>query len=230
MTLSQQQLNIIDLLGYLKLPCVFKDEIAGLTDAFDQCFEEYSNDVVPWDHVVHGNKPRQIMPQIADKSSAIRAFLKSPKLVELISSVLGEGYQFIGSDANIYDCGTRWHTDLIGLPYNCKNIKIIFYLDEAKINEDCFRVIPGSHYHKDQFSKRLKKNIREPQATLAMDMEDIPCQQISVQPGDAVLFDARIWHAVGYAGNTRRAFSFLFGDKNYQPPEEGNTHPVQDYD
>jgi len=229
-TLTQHQLNFIDLMGYLKLPNLFQEDIAGLTEAFQECFSEYKDEVVPWDHVVHANLPRQIMPQVADKSEAIRQFLKSPKLVNLVTDVLGEDYKFIGSDANIFDCGTRWHTDLIGLPYNCKNIKLIFYLDPSNENEDCFRVIPGSHFHKDNFAKQLKKNIREPQSTLAMDMENIPCQQIATQPGDVVLFDARIWHAVGYAGNTRRAFSFLFGDKNYQPPEEGNTHPVQNYD
>jgi len=228
--LTEQQLNTFHLFGYLKLPGLVADDIAALTCAFDKAFEERQQEVVPWDNVVHHHRPRHILPQVADKCPEIRALLKKPKLVEVVTDILGSDYKFIGSDANIYDCGTRWHTDIIGLPYNCKNVKLIFYLDPSEKDKDCFRVIPGSHFHTDKFAKQLKQNIRESQQNLKLDVKDIPCQQITSRPGDAVLFDARVWHAVDYAGNRRRAFSFLFGDKNYEPPAEGNTHPVQVYD
>jgi len=230
MTLSEQQLNTFNLFGYLKIPALLTGEINSITTAFDDAFAQHAAEVVPWDHVVHANLPRKILPQIADKCPEIRALLKNEKLVSLVTDILGQGYKFIGSDANIYECGTRWHTDIIGLPYNCKNVKLIFYLDSSKKNEDCFRVIPGSHFHTDKFAKQLKQHIREPGVTLNLDIKDIPCQQVATSPGDVVVFDARVWHAVDYAGNRRRAFSFLFGDKNYQPPAEGNTHPVQVYD
>ncbi len=228
--LSDQQLNFFNLFGYLKLEGLFVDEISEITAAFDATFRDYADDIVQWDHVVHHNLPRQIMPQIADKSAVIREHLNHPQLQAIMNRVLGEGYKFIGSDANIYDCGTRWHTDIIGLPYNCKNAKAIYYLDPSHVNADCFRLIPGSHFHTDAFAKQLKKQIREPEQSLNLKVEGIPCQQIPTEPGDLILFDARVWHSVGYAGNTRRAISFLFGDKNYQPPEQGNTHPVQNYD
>ncbi len=228
--LTPQQLNTLGLFGYIKLPAVFLNEIVSLTAAFDKAFEDHATEVVAWDHVVHANLPRKILPQIADKSPEIRALLKNEMLARIVGDILGEGYQFIGSDANIYECGTRWHTDIIGLPYNCKNVKLIFYLDPSKKNEDCFRVIPGSHFHTDKFAKQLKQQIREPQVNLNLDMKDIPCQQVTTEPGDVVVFDARVWHAVDHAGKRRRAISFLFGDKNYQPPAEGNTHPVQVYD
>jgi len=230
MALSKQQLNTFNLFGYLKIPNALANEISSITAAFDRTFKEHSSDVVAWDHVVHANMPRKILPQIADKCPEIRALLKHGEIVNIVTDILGDGYQLIGSDANIYECGTRWHTDIIGLPYNCKNVKLIFYLDPSKVNEDCFRVLPGSHFHTDKFAKQLKQHIREPKINLDLDVSGIPCQQVSTQPGDVVVFDARIWHAVDYAGRRRRAFSFLFGDKNYQPPAEGNTHPVQVYD
>jgi len=230
MALSEQQLNTFNLFGYLKVPALLTGEINSITAAFDDAFVQHAAEVVPWDHVVHANLPRKILPQIADKCPEIRALLKHEKLVSLVTDILGDGYQFIGSDANIYECGTRWHTDIIGLPYNCKNVKLIFYLDPSKKNEDCFRVIPGSHFHTDKFAKQLKQQIREPGVNLNLDVKGIPCQQIPTELGDVVVFDARVWHAVDYAGNRRRAFSFLFGDKNYQAPAEGNTHPVQIYD
>lgn len=228
--LSEQQLNTFNLFGYIKLPGVLTKEIEKIALAFDRTFTDQSSDVVAWDHVVHGNLPRKIMPQIADKCPEIHALLKYEPLVQIVTRVLGKDYKLIGSDANIYDCGTRWHSDIIGLPYNCKNVKLIFYLDPSTLNQDCFRVIPGSHFHTDKFAKQLKQQIRESKINLGLDVNEVPCQQIATQPGDVVVFDARVWHAVDYAGNRRRAFSFLFGDKNYQPPAEGNTHPVQHYD
>jgi len=230
MTLSEQQLNAFNLFGYLKLPSILANEIAVISTAFDDAFLRHAPEVVSWDHIVHANMPRKILPQIADKCPEIHSLLKDKKLTNIVTDILDEGYQFIGSDANIYECGTRWHTDIIGLPYNCKNVKLIFYLDPSKLNEDCFRVIPGSHFHTDKFAKQLKQKIREPKINLGLDIKSIPCQQVTTQPGDVVIFDARVWHAVDYAGKRRRAFSFLFGDKNYQPPAEGNTHPVQIYD
>jgi len=228
--LSEQQLNTFNLFGYLKIPGLLANEIGNITAAFDKVFAENAAEIVAWDHVVHGNLPRKIMPQIADKCPEIHALLQHNPLIQIVADILGEGYQLIGSDANIYECGTRWHTDIIGLPYNCKNVKLIFYLDPSQLNQDCFRVIPGSHFHTDKFAKQLKQHIREPHITLGTDVKGIPCQQIATQPGDAVVFDARIWHAVDYAGNQRRAFSFLFGDKDYRPPSAGNTHPVQLYE
>lgn len=228
--LSEQQLNSFKLFGYLKLEGLFTDEIATITPAFDQAFLRYSADVVHWDHVVHANRPRKILPQAADKCPELRTMISNHKVTTIVSEILGSGYKFIGSDANIYECGTRWHTDIIGLPYNCQNVKLIFYLDPSELNRDCFRVIPGSHFHTDKFAKQLKQNIREPGENLGLAVKDIPCQQVATRPGDVVVFDARVWHAVDYAGNRRRAFSFLFGDKNYEPPAEGNTHPVQVYD
>lgn len=228
--LSEHQLNTFNLFGYIKVPGLLHQEIDEITRAFDQTFEQHANEAVPWDNVVHHHRPRLIMPQVADKCEEIRGLLKNPKLVEIVSDILGEGFQLIGSDANIYECGTRWHTDIIGLPYNCKNVKLIFYLDPSQTNEDCFRVIPGSHFHTDKFAKSLKRNIREPEESLNLDVAGIPCQQVTTQPGDVVIFDARVWHAVDYAGHRRRAFSFLFGDSNYEPPKEGNTHPVQYYE
>ena len=230
MYLSEQQLNTFNLFGYLKIPGVLTTEIANIAAAFDRTFAAQAASVVHWDHVVHANRPRKILPQMADKCPEIHALLKDPRLVQIVTDILGNDYKFIGSDANIYECGTRWHTDIIGLPYNCKNVKLIFYLDPSQLNQDCFRVIPGSHIHTDKFAKLLKQQIREPQPSLGLEVNEVPCQQIATSPGDIVVFDARVWHAVDYAGNRRRAFSFLFGDKNYQPPAEGNTHPVQLYD
>ena len=62
----------------------------------------------------------------------------------------------------------------------------------------------------------LKKSIKTPEETVGLSITDIPCDEIPTSPGDVVVFDARIWHAVPYVGNRRHMMSFLYVDKDYQ--------------
>ncbi len=216
--LTQQQKNRFDLLGYLAFPGLFASEIGSIRAEFDRVFREQAEQVMPWDHVVHHNRPRQIMPMITDKSEVLHALALEGKLAEIVRDLVGEPFRLLGSDGNIYDCGTRWHTDITGLPYNCRNVKIIFYFDAMRAGEDAFRIIPGSHHHTDRFAKGLKKMVKTPEENLGLSITEVPCAEIPTLPGDVVVFDARAWHAVPYCGNRRHMMSFLYVDKDYQGP------------
>lgn len=214
--LTQQEKNRFDLLGYLTFPGLFASDIAAIRAEFDRVFREQAEQIMPWDHVVHHNRPRQILPMIADKSVLLHALALEGKLAEIVGDLVGEPFRLLGSDGNIYDCGTRWHTDITGLPYSCRNVKIIFYFDAMRAGEDAFRIIPGSHHHTDRFAKGLKKTVKTPEEHLGLSITDVPCVEIPTVPGDVVVFDARAWHAVPYAGNRRHMMSFLYVDKDYQ--------------
>lgn len=214
--LTEQQRNRFDLLGYLSFPGLFANEIVDIRAEFDRVFTESADQIMPWEHVVHNNNPRQIMPMIAEKSAMLHALAHSEKISAIIADLVGEPFRLLGSDGNIYDCGTRWHTDVTGLPYNCRNVKVIFYFDNMRAGEDAFRIIPGSHHHTDQFAKKLKRTIKTPEENIGLSMTEIPCAEIPTAPGDVVIFDARAWHAVPYVGNRRHAMSFLYVDKDYQ--------------
>lgn len=216
--LTIQQKNRFDLLGYLTFPGLFADEIAGIRAEFDRVFREHAEQIMPWEHVVHHNLPRQIMPMITEKSPMLDALAHSEKISTIIADLVGEPFRLLGSDGNIYDCGTRWHTDLTGLPYNCRNVKVIFYFDHMRAGEDAFRIIPGSHHHTDQFAKKLKKLVKTPEENIGLSITEVPCDEIPTAPGDVVVFDARAWHAVPYVGNRRHMMSFLYVDKDYQGP------------
>lgn len=217
--LGEQQKNRFDLFGYLAFPKLFIEDIAAIRAEFERVFHEQSSQVLPWQHEVHHNLPRQIMPFMVDKSDALMALAHSEKLSAIVRSLIGDGFQLIGSDGNIYDCGTRWHTDLTGLPYNCRNVKIVFYFDSMRAGEDAFRIIPGSHHHTDQFAKKLKKAIKTPDELIGVSLTEVPCDEIPTEPGDVIVFDARAWHAVPYCGNQRRMMSFIYADQNYVKPE-----------
>lgn len=214
--LTAQQKTRFDLFGYLVFRGLLADRMHSLRAVFDQVFAEARGDIIPWDHVVHHNRPRQIMPAIVEKNALIRELANSDPIASIVSGLLGEPFRLLGSDGNIYDCGTRWHTDITGLPYNCRNAKAIVYFDEMRAGEDAFRVIPGSHHHTDRFAKLLKKSIKTPEETVGLSLTEVPCDEVPTRPGDLVVFDARIWHAVPYAGNRRHMMSFLYVDKDYQ--------------
>ena len=216
--LTDQQKNHFDLLGYLKFPGMFASEITDIRAEFDRIFHDAADQIMPWDHVVHHHKPRQIMPMITEKSPMLHALAYGEKLSGIVSDLVGEPFRLLGSDGNIYDCGTRWHTDITGLPYNCRNVKVIFYFDDMRAGEDAFRIIPGSHHHTDKFVKKLKKTIKTPEENIGLSITEVPCAEIPTTPGDVVVFDARAWHAVPYVGNRRHMMSFLYVDKDYQGP------------
>lgn len=222
--ITPQQKHRFDLFGYLVFPGLLADRIQALRAAFEQVFLEAASDIIPWEHIVHHNRPRQIMPMIAEKNMQIHALANEGVLSSIMSDLLGEPFRLLGSDGNIYDCGTRWHTDITGLPYNCRNAKAIVYFDEMRAGEDAFRAIPGSHHHTDRFAKLLKKSIKTPEETVGLSITEIPCDEIPTRPGDVVVFDARIWHAVPYAGKRRHMMSFLYVDKDYQEQQA----PVSD--
>jgi len=216
--LTAQQKNHFDLLGYLRFPGLFAADIANIRAEFDRVFVEAADQIMPWDHVVHHHQPRQIMPMITEKSDMINALAHGEAITAIVGGLVGEPFRLLGSDGNIYDCGTRWHTDITGLPYNCRNVKVIFYFDSMRAGEDAFRIIPGSHHHTDQFAKKLKKMIKTPEENIGLSITEVPCQEIPTEPGDVVVFDARCWHAVPYVGNRRHMMSFLYVDKDYQGP------------
>src|SRR5690606_31047443 len=112
--ITPQQKYRFDLFGYLVFPGLLADRIQILRAAFDQVFAEAASEIIPWDHVVHHNRPRQIMPMITEKNAVLNALANEGVLPAIIGNLLGEPFRLLGSDGNIYDCGTRWHTDITG--------------------------------------------------------------------------------------------------------------------
>lgn len=222
--LSPAQTVFFRTFGYLALPGLFRDQIASVQEAFEALFAAQSDTVIHWRHEVHADLPRQILPQPADKHPRLAALSQAPELQAIVSTLLGEPFSLLGSDANRYDCGTRWHTDIVGLPYNCGNAKCLFYLDSMRSGEDAFRIIPGSQFHTSPFAKGLKENVKRPEETLGLAINEIPAVEIATEPGDLLIFDARAWHAVPHAGRSRRAISFLFVDSNYVEPDASSSN------
>ena len=86
--------------------------------------------------------------------------------------LLGDDFNYMGSDGNYYVGDTPWHSD--GWHSGVRHIKIAFYLDPLTRNTGCLRVIPGSHKIGDAFAEALHKDVRNSPTTWGIENKDVP--------------------------------------------------------
>ncbi len=210
MILTPQQLAFFKIFGYLKLPGLFTDDVPQLTKQFHDIFQQHKDDVVNWIHATHDNKLRRFISEATEKNAYLASLLDDSRVINVVTSLLGDGYQFRGSDASIYDCGTNFHQDGIDTgKRNRTNIKLAFYLDDIDAASGAVRVIPGSHHSGDKYFGLLFQNWIGPDV-LQMATEDYPATVLSSVPGDLLLWDYRVMHATAYGGNQRRMVAYEF--------------------
>lgn len=212
MTLSEQQKAYFELFGYLYLPGLFADEIQEISRQFDALFEDNPDDVVEWVHEFHDNRMRRFISAVTEKSDYVAALVRDQRICDVANFVLGKGYEFTGSDASIYDCGTKYHQDGHTITDDSTNIKMALYLDPIDATTGAIRVIPGSHHRGDRFSGLLNRDLFLGGDKLGLATEDVPATVLASEPGDLILWDYRLLHATAYGGNQRRMLAFEFSN------------------
>ena len=160
MKLSQQQLRFFDTFGYLQFPGLLAEEAEAITDAFEQVWEEHGggHHGRPHDH-----QQRSALVPFIDQHEYLSGLLDDPRIEGIGSALLGDDFNYTGSDGNYYVGDTRWHSD----GYDDKkymSLKMAFYLDPVTRDTGCLRVIPGSHRVGDAFAEALQgatQHVRE---------------------------------------------------------------------
>ena len=137
------------------------------------------------------------MPFI-DQDAYLSSLLDHPAIEMIAAGLLGEDFNYIGSDGNFYTGDTAWHSD--GYHVNGGYIKIALYLDPVGPTTGALRVIPGSH--------RLLKTDGIRKAARAEELwgilqSAVPAVALTSQPGDVVVFNHNIMHS-SFGGSTRR--------------------------
>ena len=101
--------------------------------------------------------------------------------------------------------------DLVG-------IKFTFYLSNVDGDSGALRVLPGSHLtpFSDAIAGVPLLDQEEQDDGLAVD--ELPATVLATRPGDAILFDFRIWHASWRGGLDRRMFSLMCECRPSPPP------------
>jgi hypothetical protein len=199
MILSEQRRAFFQTFGFLAFPGLFADDIAAVTQAFEDVWERHGGG-----HAgkAHDGTARSALVPFIDQDERLCALLDDPRIVEIASGLLGDDFNYSGSDGNFYVGDTRWHSD--GWRLNgVRHIKMAFYLDPVGANSGCLRVIPGSCHTEDRFAQLLQGEIRQSQELWGIDGRAVPAVALETQPGDLILFDHNTKHA-SFGGNARR--------------------------
>ncbi len=215
--LSEEQKCFFDTFGYLVLKGLFADDAKKISDNFDRVMEEYSPELIDWQHRAHANDQRQFLTQFIDRDEYFSALLDDERILGIYKGLLGENFTYRGSDANLMNCSTCWHSDTYGALLKYRNVKIIFYLDQLEANSGCFRVLPGSQHFGDRFTNKLQAFLKKNDSfidDLGLQDHEIPATIVPTSPGDVVVFDFRVKHATCFANERlRRMFTICATEK-----------------
>jgi len=219
--LSSQQLAYFRTFGFIKLPGLFKDDIARLTDGFDEAFATRTpSKVIRQDQLQETDNPafsdrkRTILFHLVEQSDRLRWLAADPRVMGIVTAIIGERYEARPTDGHIFDCDTSWHPDM-GSDKRFR-LKLSFYLDPQRADSGAIRVIPGSHFHESTYAGTLLTNLygspQKVKNVYGVDASEIPCWTVESDPGDVICWNFRTFHATFHGFQRRRLFSMTFAE------------------
>ncbi|MCC7515731.1 MAG: phytanoyl-CoA dioxygenase family protein [Pseudomonadales bacterium] len=216
-SVSEEQKKFFDTFGYLVFKGLFSGEAEKISSVFDETIESHRADIVDWNHRAHHNENRLFMAQFIDRSAYLSALLDDPRILGIYKALLGDDFVYRGSDANIFECSTCWHSDTYGALLKYRNVKLAFYLEPLGAESGGFRVLPGSHHFGDKFANKLQAFLKKNDSyvdDLGLQDWEIPATVIPTEPGDVLAFDFRVKHATCFgADRRRRMFTMCAAEK-----------------
>jgi ectoine hydroxylase-related dioxygenase (phytanoyl-CoA dioxygenase family) len=215
--LTEQQKAFFETFGYLVFKRLFSKEAETISSVFDDVFARHQSEAFDWQHRAHANEKRQFLTQFIDRDEYLSALLDDERILGIYKGLLGDDFIYRGSDANLFECGTCWHSDTYGALLKYRNVKMIFYLDSLQADSGCFRVLPGSQHFGDRFSNKIQSFLKKSDSLLddlGLQDHEVPAQVIPTEPGDLVVFDFRVKHATCFASHRqRRMFTICAAEK-----------------
>jgi ectoine hydroxylase-related dioxygenase (phytanoyl-CoA dioxygenase family) len=214
-SLSEEQVRFFQTFGYLGFPGLMADRIDEITNAFEAVWQERGGG--------HGGQPhngtaRSCIVPFIDQSEALSSLIDDPRILALAKTLLGDDFNYMGSDGNYYVGDTGWHSDGWHPQGKPQHLKIAFYLDPVGRDSGALRVIPGSHHDGDAYAKALQDQIRNSPEQWGIDGAQVPAVALETQPGDLVCFNHNTKHAA-FGGSARRRMFTINLCQRY--PQEG---------
>lgn len=208
MPLSHPQRAFFQTFGFLHLPGLLAEDIDWILREFESCVKRYSGP-----H--HDGKRKTALGHVMAQSERFCALLDHPQLVDVAESLMGEGFNYLDGDGNLWTGDTGWHRD--DWHEASLFVKFIFYLDPVGRESGCLRLIPGSHVVGSGWlpprdpgpSVRLFGAWGNVLEELGVSPRDIPCVAVETRPGDALVWNLNLMHATFGGGPARRFFSFI---------------------
>ena len=195
--LTPQQKSFFDTFGFLAMPGLVEDCIDEITAAFEAVWAAREGQ--------HDGMARSMIVPFIDQHERLCALLDDLRIEGLVESLIGEGFNYAGSDGNFYVGDTQWHSDR--WVRNFSFVKVAFYLDPVQRHTGCLRVIPGSHHLDDQYAVQLQEHISQSIDQWGVDGTATPALALETEPGDVVVFSHNLKHASFGGGTRRRMFT-----------------------
>jgi hypothetical protein len=202
MRLTEQQIRFFETFGYLLFPGLMADRMDPIHREFEVVWAARGGG---HHGTPHDGRARSCIAQFIDQSETLSALLDDPRLLGIATDLLGEDFNYMGSDGNLYTGDTGWHSD--GWHAEGLHVKLAFYLDPLTRETGCLRVFPGSHWLRDQYAETLKGQIGRSQELWGADQRELPAVALETQPGDVVCFNHNLKHAAFGGGERRRMFT-----------------------
>ncbi len=196
--LTDQQINFFNTFGYLGFPGLLADTIDEIIHEFEQVWVDRGGG---HNGQPHDGKARSCIVPFIDQRDRLAALLDDPRILAIATTLLGDDFNYMGSDGNYYVGDTGWHSD--GWHPEIRHIKIALYLDRLTKDTGCLRVIPGSHLIEDKYAQNLQGQIRKSEELWGIHGRDVPAIPLEVTPGDILIFNHNTKHAA-FGGNTNR--------------------------
>lgn len=206
--LSTQQRAFFETFGYLVFPGLIKDDIRWIEAEFEQVFVDRG--------VKHDGDKRSCIVPFIDQRERLCTLVDHPALHAVATGVLGDNFNYMGSDGNYYTGNTPWHSD--GFHTVGKYAKIAIYLDKVTRDTGCLRVIPGTHRIDQKDSWQATKAIKS-EELWGIPQSEVPCVALESEPGDVVVFNHNLMHCA-FGGSSRRRMFTLNLNRHCETAEE----------
>ncbi|MBM3263658.1 MAG: phytanoyl-CoA dioxygenase family protein [candidate division Zixibacteria bacterium] len=200
--LTPEQLKFFDTFGYLGFPGLLADRADAIIEAFETVWTGRGGGHNGQPH--DGIRRSCIVPFI-DQSAYLCSLLDDPRIEGIATSLMGDDFNYMGSDGNYYAGDTPWHSD--GWHKELRHVKIAFYLDPLTRDTGALRVIPGSHQIQDAYANALQEKVRKSEDLWGVTGSQIPAVAHETNPGDVVCFNHNTKHAAFGGGARRRMFT-----------------------
>ena len=204
MRLSQQQIRQFNVFGSMILRALFTpDEMRTLRAEYDYAIGR-SAEIEPFD----GTKA-QTISMLGEDTPFYSSLPEDPRFYGPAEQLFGEDAFALEVNSYRYVGDTPWHYNDGAPNLHGYGAKYQFPLQSVRADSGALRFIPGSH--KDPWQSELagyaplSRGSAGSEESMAV-MDQIPCWVAECDPGDAILFDTRIFHGT-YGGGVDRQVS-----------------------
>lgn len=212
MSLSREQINQFEVFGFLNLRQLFSaDEMAQIAAAADEIWsQELGRSPVDTDVM-------SMSLFVESQPLLTQLLVIDDRLHRPLCQLMGKDLIWSGSEGNRGfkegHTAHHWHADRPGsreLGY--LRVKVMVYLDPMRREQGAFRVIPGSHLTGlHEHLQPMQQAHAETEPTFfGLDGSDVACYAVETDPGDVVLFNHNLFHAVYGKSGARRYIALKY--------------------